>query len=344
MAFGTGLDAQIMFAQETVYGTGVTPTRSLEFNSEGLAQAITYLDSSGIRKGNPFKRTARTIQSRFSVDGDVEVEISTLGMGLLARNMLGSATTTTTQIASTTAYKQIHVPGGLQGLSLTTQVGRPEPGSGTVFPFTYAGCKVSKWSIALKDNAIPTLKLTLTGRAETTATALATAAFLSGAGVFSFKGASLKIGGTAATASGETTITGGTAIAAVVKGITISGDNAMATDRYGIGNAGLKKEPLQNDMNTITGSLDAEFGKTELYDVYTAGTPTCLQFDLTGNVIAGGNSFLYSVILPSVILKKATPNVSGPDIVSMTTNFEAEWDETNPVIQIKIVSTESTTI
>ncbi|MFJ1765069.1 phage tail tube protein [Amycolatopsis sp. NPDC088138] len=344
MPFGTGLDAQIMFGQETTYGTAVTPTRSLEFNSEGLTQDITYLDSSGIRKGNAFKRTSRTIQSRFSVDGDVEMEIGTLGMGLLVKHMLGSTVTTTTQIAATTAYKQIHVPGGSQGLALTTQVGKPEPGTGTVVPFTYAGCKVSKWEISLKDNAIPTLKLTLTGRAETTATALATTAFLTGTKVFSFKDATLKLGGTAATASGETTITSGTAVAALVKGITISGDNSLATDRFGIGNAGLKKEPLQNNMNTITGSLDAEFAKTELYDVYTAGTPTPLQFDMTGSLIASGNNFLFSIILPSTIFKKAAPNVNGPDIVQMKTDFEAEWDEVNPPIQIKIVSTESTNI
>lgn len=343
MPFGTGLDAQIMFAQESTYGTGVTPTRTLEFNSEGLSQDITYLDSAGLRKGNAYKRTSRTIQSRFSVDGDVELEIATLGMGQLVRNMLGSTTTTTTLISGS-AYKQIHVPGGSQGLSFTTQVGRPEPGTGTVVPFTYAGCKISKWELSLKDNAIPTLKVSITGRSETTATALATTAYLTGSQVFSFKGATLKLGGTPATASGETTITGGTAVAALVKGITISGDNSLATDRFGVGNAGLKKEPLQNGINTITGSLDAEFAKTELYDVYTAGTATALQFDLTGAVIGGGNNYLFSTILPSAIFKKAAPNVSGPDIVQMKTDFEAEWDETNPPIQIKIVSTESTTI
>jgi hypothetical protein len=213
-----------------------------------------------------------------------------------------------------------------------------------VQPFTYGGCKVSKWTLDIKDNAIPTFALTLSGRAEATATALASVAYLAGSGVFSFAQAAVKLGGTVATSGGETTITGGTAVAATVKGVNLSGDNAMATDRFGIGNSGFKKQPLQNGMQTFTGKLDAEFAKTELYDVYTAGDPIAMQIDLLGPDIDDDNAFLFSVILPSVFFKKAAPAVSGVDIVQMSTDFEAEWDQTNPAVQIKIVSTESSAI
>jgi hypothetical protein len=36
--------------------------------------------------------------------------------------------------------------------------------------------------------------------------------------------------------------------------------------------------------------------------------------------------------------------VSGPDVVAMSTEYEVYNDETNPTIQIKIVSTEATVI
>ncbi|WP_027930695.1 phage tail tube protein [Amycolatopsis thermoflava] len=343
MATGSGLDAQLMVAQESAWGTAVTVTRGYEFLSESLNQEITYTDSAGLRTGTTFRRTARTKQARISVSGDIELEIPTLGAGLLVKHMLGSSVTTPTLVAAS-AYKQVHTPAGMAGLGLTMQVGRPEPVSPyTVRPFTYEGCKVTKWEISLKDGGLATLKLTVDGQAESTATALATASFLANSAVYSFNQASIKLGGTAATASGETTITGGTQMSTVAKSITISGDNSLATDRYGIGNAGQKKEQLQNGMQTITVKLDSEFSKTELYDLYTAGTPTPIQFDLTGAAI-GANNFLFSVILPSCILKKAPPSVNGPDIVQMSTEWEAEWDETNPPIQIKIVSTESTNI
>jgi hypothetical protein len=342
MATGSGLDGQIGFAQETTWGTAVTVTRFPEFNSEGISLDTTWLEPTALRPSVYHKRGNRAQPSRYTVTGDFELDIVTLGMGMFVRNMLGSSTATTT-LVSGTAYKQIHVPGGYVGLGLTAQVGRPEP-SGTVRPFTFAGCKIPKWELSLKDNATPKLKFTVDGKSESTATALATPTYLSGASVFTFRQASIKLGGTAATASGETTITGGVAPTTIIKDISIAGANPMADDRYGIGNAGLKAEQLQNATPTITGKLGAEFNKTEFYDVYTAGTPTCLQFDLTGAVIGGANSYLFSVILPMVKFKKATPQVTGPDIVQMSTDFEAYSDETNPVCQIKIVSTEATAV
>jgi hypothetical protein len=263
-------------------------------------------------------------------------------MGLLVKHMLGSTVTTTT-LVSGTAYKQVHTPAGFLGLGLTTQVGRPEPSTGTVQPFTYSGCKIASWEFACEDNATPNLKLSLVGRQETTATALATASYLAGSSVFDFSQATLKLGGTPSTAGGETTIAGGTAVAAVVRSISVSGTTPMADERFGLGNAGLRSQPLENDIPTITGSLNAEFAKTELYDVFQNNTTTSLQFDLTGAAI-GASNFLFSIILPAVKLKAAAPNVGGPDVVAMSTDFEAYSNETDPVIQIKIVSTESASI
>jgi hypothetical protein len=173
---------------------------------------------------------------------------------------------------------------------------------------------------------------------------LATASFLSGAASFDFSQATLKLGGTPATASGETTISGGTAVATIVRSVSISGENPMADERFGIGNAGLRSEPLQNDIPTVTGTLEAEFNKTELYDLFANNTTTALQLDMTGAVISGANNFLFSFILPAVKLKKASPTVGGPDVVAMSTDFEAYSNEADPVIQIKIVSDESASI
>lgn len=344
MATGSGLDAQVGFAAETTWGTAVTVTRFVEFNSETLEYVPTWLEPTGLRVGRKHKPASRVRVSRKAAAGQVTLEHATKGMGLLWAHALASGVTTTTQIGVTTAYKQIHTPGDYRGKGLTVQVGRPEPGTGTVRPHTYSGCKVATWAFQCNDNSIPTLALTVDGRNEDTATALAVASYLSGTTVFDFSQATLKLGGTASTASGETTITGGTAVAAVVREISITGANPMATERYGLGNAGLKNEPLENAIPTVTGSLAAEFAKSELYDVYKAGTTIPLQLDFTGDVIEGANNFLLSVILPAVKLKKAAPQVGGPDIVSMATDFEAYSDETNPVIQVKIVSTESSSV
>jgi hypothetical protein len=331
-----------MFGQETAWGTGVTPTRAIEFNSETLKKDVTWLEPNALRAGTKYKRASRIRQARSAISGDFNFDVNTLGMGMLVKNMLGSTVTTTT-LVSGTAYKQVHVPGDFRSMGLTVQVGRPEPSSGTVKPFTFAGCKISKWEFSLKDNDTPNLKLTVDGRSESTATALATASYLAGATTFDFSQATLKLGGTAATATGETTITGGTAVATIIKDITITGTAPMDVARYGLGNAGQKAEQLENGIPTITGKLTAEFNKAELYDLFSNNTTTALELDLTGAAI-GSSAYLFSFVIPAIKIKAAPPNVAGPAIVQMSTDFEVYSDETNPVIQVKIVSTEATTI
>lgn len=342
MTTGTGLSAQWGIAAEATWGTPVTVTRFLEFNGETLRLDPTWLEPTGIRVGTKYKRSSRLRRSRRMVSGDVSLAFATRGMSLLVRHILGSPVSTPTQVAATTAYRHTHVPGDFRGLGLTMQVGRPEP-SGTVRPHTFAGCKIPSWEFSCSDNEIPTLSVTVDGRDEATGTALATASFLAGSTVFDFSQASLLLGGTAATASGRTTITGGTAAATIIRSITFRGQAPMAAERFGLGNGGLKAEPLENDTPTITGSLEAEFSRTELYDLFANNTATALEFRLTGGAIGvSGENFRVALLMPSVRLKAAAPSVSGPDLVQMSTDFEAYSDETNPVIQVEITSDETT--
>nr|SAP16256.1 Phage tail fibers [Nonomuraea gerenzanensis] len=321
-------------------GTPVTVTKFVEFNSESLAWVPSFVEPAGLRVGRKFKRASRLVQSRKTVEGGFEMEWPTKGAGLLVAHALGSSAVPV-QIAATTAYAQIHTPGGLVGKGLTIQVGRPEP-SGTVRAHTYTGCKIKSWEFKLANDGTLTLTLEIDGWDESTATALATATFPAGTQVFNFQQGVLKLGGTPSTASGEMTVAGGTAVSTVVTEISIKGENPLATERYGIGQSGVKKEQLENDFPTLTGSLSAEFNRTELYDLLKNNTTTALEFTMTGSLIASGNFYLISFILPAVKIKAAAPSVEGPDIVQMTTEWEGYDDETNAPIQIKIVSTDTT--
>src|SRR6266568_4940648 len=112
-----------------------------------------------------------------------------------------------------------------------------------------------------------------------------------------------------------------------VNAITLTGSSPMKTDRYGLGNAGLKGEPIENAIPTITGSLTAEYySRTELYDLFKANTTTALQLDFShmvngldaNGVASGPNPYLLSFVMPAVKLKSAAVNVSGPDVVPQT--------------------------
>lgn len=362
--YASGLSGQVGAVAESTYGTPVTVTHFYEFLSENFQFNPTWLDGQGLKAGQAYNRAARTVQSQFDVNGDLTME-HTIGsaanavadsMGFWWKFALGSALTTPTVVLGT-AFKQVHTNGSKAGQFITCQVGRPQISGITVQPFTYTGVKVTDWEFSCNDNQIAQLKVTCDGQTELTSTGLAAASYPTPNGLFAFSDATIMtLGGSVSTAGGETSISGGTSITSRVNGITITGSTPMKVDRYGLGNAGLKGEPIENAIPTITGTLSTEFfSRTELYDVFkTAGT-TAMQldftkFDASGNdangVAAGPNPYRLSFILPAVKFKTGAVNIGGPDVIPQQIGFQAYDDGTgtNPVIQVKLVSKESSAI
>jgi hypothetical protein len=358
------LSGQIGVKAESTYGTPVTVDHFYEFLSENFQFVPTWLDGMGLKSGQAYNRASRTVVSQSDVNGDLTME-HTSGeaanavadsMGFWWKYALGSTLVTPTVVVGT-AFKQVHTNGSKAGQFMTVQVGRPQISGVTVQPFSYTSCKVTDWEFSCNDNQIAQLKLTFDGRTELTSTGLAAASYPTPNGLFSFANASvMTIGGTASTAAGETTVAGGASLGSLVNGIVITGTTPMKVDRYGLGNSGLKGEPIENAIPTITGTLSTEFfSRTELYDVFKLNSTTTLQVDFTkfdpaGNdangAAAGANPYRLSFILPAVKFKTASVNVNGPDVVPQSVGFQAYDDGsgTNPVIQVKLVSKESSAI
>jgi len=362
--YASGLSGQVGAVAEVTYGTPLTVTHFYEFLSENMVFNPTWLDGMGLKAGQAYNRASRTVVSQSDVNGDLTME-HTSGeaanaiadsMGFWWKYALGSALVTPTVVVGT-AYKQVHTNGSKAGQFITIQVGRPQISGVTVQPFTYVSCKVTDWEFSCNDNQIAQLKVTIDGRTELTSTGLAAASYPTPNGLFSFANASvMTIGGTASTAAGETTIAGGSTLGSLVNGIVLTGSTPMKVDRYGLGNQGLKGEPIENAIPTITGTLSTEFfSRTELYDIFKLNTTTPLQIDFTkfdpaGNdangAAAGANPYRLSIILPAVKFKSGSVAINGPDVIPQSIGFQAYDDGsgTNPVIQVKLVSKESSAI
>jgi hypothetical protein len=359
--YASGLSGQVSTVAEVTYGTPVTTTRFYEFLSENMVFNPAFLDGMGLKAGQAYNRATRTVVSQFDVNGDLTME-HTSGeaataiadsMGFWWKYGLGSAFVTPVVVLGT-AFSQTHTNGSKAGQFLTLQVGRPQISAVTVQPFTYTGVKITQWDFSVSDNQIAQLKLTFDGQTELTSTGLAAASYATPNGLFSFANATvMTLGGTATTSAGVTTVAGGSALGSRVTGITLTGATPMKVDRYGLGNAGLKGEPIENAIPTITGTLATEFfSRTELYDVFKANTTQPLQLDFTkfdsaGNdangVAAGPNPYRLSFILPAVRFKSAAVNVTSPDVIPQSIGFQAYDDGTsNPVIQVRIISKEQT--
>ncbi len=380
MPYASGLGASLGFGVEGTPGTEATPTAWYEFLSESLALNPTYLDSAGLKQGQAFKRGARTQISRYDVNGDIVIEhfdrgVSATGgkgMGFLWHYALGSPTTGAQQLAASSAWQQVHVPGTNTGLSLTAEVGRPQTASPyTSNAFRYSGVKFAGWEFTCSDGALAQLKLTAdawtaTTTASLTAPVYAAAAYQSG--IFSFADAYLfQIGtgtttgtgslpGTGGTGTGSgnyTTLTGTANVAHVVKGFTLTAARPLASERYGFGSAGVKREQLENGIPTITGTLDAEFtNRTEFYDLFSTNATRSLQLDFAHGISGSGadgaagstgtGAYRLSFVLPFVKFKADPLSVGGPDLIPESISFEAYDDGSGQAggapLQIRLVS------
>jgi hypothetical protein len=340
MGAGSGIASQIAFAAESTPGTAVTVTRFLEFNKESLELKKKPRQGMGLHAGGLYPRASRRGIGTTTVEGSVEIDIPIKGLGLLLKHMLGSSATATQQ-ASTAAYKQIHTPGSLQGLSMTWQKGVPNIG-GTVDPYTYRGCKVTEWEIACDVGGIATLNVNLDGWGEATGTALATASYASANDVFDFKEGTIIGGGTVSTASGLTSIGGSPTAIASVKKFSLKGTNPLDTERFFIGGGGVKDQQIENDWRTITGKLDAEYvSESASHAAFAADSQAALHLAFTGAVIESSFNYLLDIIIPVIVFEGETPKVDGPGVVQVSRDFTALDDGTNPVIQIVYISTDT---
>lgn len=349
MTIGSGLGSQLMFAAETTVGTAITVTKSLEHIDESIVFKPTWLESVGIKSGLTVARASRVSQSRFTVEGDMNFEALDKGMGLLLKHALGSSATAT-QIATTGAYVQVHQLGDMTGLGLTIQVGRPQP-DGTVRAHTYRGCKIKSWEFSCSDGENGKWKFTVDGWQESTATGLAATAYPTNTQPFTFADSAVVLGGTVSFTTGVVqgvgsgmTLAGGAVMATLAKGVTIKGENMLATDRYGLGNTGVKKEQIQNGFTVITADLDGEYtSQGELYSVFKAATTTAFQIGFSHGAAGGANPFQLNFLMPACKLKDAGPNVTGPDIVQQKVSIQAYDPEVTScgALQIYYVSTDT---
>ena len=344
-AIGSGISAQIGLAAEATPGTAVAPTRFHRFASETLTAKKNIVQVSTLSAGLQFDRTAARFTTQRDAGGDINLPVPTKGFGLLLQHMLGSFSTTASQQATSGAYLQTHVPGVFTGHTFSVQKGVPRT-DGTVEPYTYTGCKITGWELDMQQSDILQARLTVDAWDELTAgttpasPALATPSYLSES-YFSFVKGSILSGGTVSTASGVTSVTGGTAVAAI-RSATLSGSNASDTSRFFLGGGTTKAEQVQNAVSSVAGQLAAEFASRALYDQYRADGATAIQLNFAGGQIATGYNYFLNIILPSVFFEDgASPQVPGPGIIQQSIPFTGLSDDTNPVIQIQYQTTDT---
>lgn len=295
MPLASGLASQFGFADESVYGTYVAPTRFLEYVSESLGLERERIESAGIRTGRRvLHRWAPGVQR---VTGDVVFELAPQGFGLLFKHIFGGLVT-----AGSSPYTHTCTPGDLAGKSMSVQIGKPDIG-GVVRSFSYLGCKVATAELACSVNEYAMLTLGLYGCHEDTGQTLGVASYPASLSPFTFIQGSLLIA----------------AAAYDVSECSLAIDNGLAVDRHFIRATSPErpKEPLEEKRRSYTGTLQSDFIDLTAYNRFVNGTEAALV--LTFN--AGASAQL--VITMNVRFDGETPKVGGDELLGQPLPYKA---------------------
>lgn len=326
MAIGSGLGAQLGIAAESSYGTFVAPTKFIEFTKEGIQLKKTTAQSAGIAAGRLLPLSSRRVLTRKEASGSFDIEVTNKSMGLLLQALMGT-TVTPVQQGATAAYLQTHTLASVAGKSLTIQKGVPLT-TGTVTDKTFVGCKVISAEFSCEVGGMLMATFEIDGKDCDETQTLATASYAS-MSPFHFGQMGVKAG----TYSSETALDG-------IRKVSVKIERPQDVERYYAGQAGLKKEPIENDQVKITGSLETDYTGTTLDDLHTSDAATSLVWEFIGPNIALTHDETFRVALPAIKLDEGPPVVDGFGVVKPTFAFTGLFDGTNQP-RIEYMSTDT---
>lgn len=302
MAAPSAIASQLGFKQESTFGTPVTVDTFIPLVSESITQEIERLESAGMIAGRRLIDTDQWKAGNKTISGDLQFELYEQSIGTLLKHCLGATST-----SGSGPYTHVLTPDTLTGLGLTVQVGRPDT-AGTVRPFTYAGCKVVSWELAIEAGQIATMGVTVEGTvAEATGTALASASYAAQA-TRPFTAIEVSVGSIGGTTTN-------------IKKFSLSGDNSMDVDRRFIGSA-LPSQPLEGERRNYEGEVSLEFSSLTDYNRFVNGTEADILVTLSNGVES-------IAINAHARFDGTTPTVGGPGLLMLDQPFRVLGDGTD---------------
>lgn len=322
----SGLGAQLGIAAEETYGTFKAPTRFLPFETESLAFTPNYVKSKGLKAGQMAQAQKLHRKTTGIVGGDLNLEFLDQGMGLIFDMLHGNAVVPAKVEGKEKTYVQTHEIGRSEpfGKSRAIQVGRPDT-AGVTQPFSYLGCKFVTVTLSIEQGGMAMLAVTVAGRRETEAEALAEATYDADTVPFTFQEMALHIGG---------------APAANVRSVSIA-CTIPQPERFLLGNEGLTSEPIVNEYVDVTANATLEFAGLADHERFTKETVSELKLVAKGAEIEAGQFFGSEVILPAAKQTSSSPTVQGPDIITQQVAFEGLDNGVAAPLKVKLTSSDS---
>lgn len=150
-----------------------------------------------------------------------------------------------------------------------------------------------------------------------------------------FAQAQVQIGASAAAASAASPIDG-------LNGFNLSIERKLKTDRQYYGNAGLKDEPITNDVVKISGTLTSDFlNKAYFADPFYSDTPQTVIVTFAAGALAATVPAI-QFVMNNVYLDGDSPAAGGKDVVNTSFPFVCLYDLSVEPLQIIMQTTDAT--
>ncbi len=323
------MDFQFGVANESTFNTPVTVTRFFEYESEGIEESYGRTQGDPLRVGSGFVRSDRFTPYFEGAAGNVQMSVLTKGFGFWLRHMMGG-TVATSGPAESTVYTHSVTEGDLFGDSFTLQVNRPFHPSGTNQAFTYAGCKVTDWTISNAVDGNLLLELGIDAASVSTATALATASYPTGMEPLTWAGGLVTIGGTNVD----------------VTEVSVKVDNGLKTDRRFIRQGTAKKEQTAARRKAEF-SLKLDFEslamRTYVASATAAGARATFSATWRGPSLLGTTIYPeFTITAPVARFDDWKASVGGPEALEQEVGGEILYDGTSSPLTLTYKSADTT--
>lgn len=318
---------QLGTKNETGYNIPSVVDRFFEFESESIADSYGRTEGDPLRVGSAFVRQDRFTPYYAGAAGSLQMTVMSKGFGWWLQHMLGAVSTGT--VGGDGQYVHTGTEGTLYGKSFTLQVNRPFHPSGTNQPFTFAGGKVTEWTLSNSVDGNLLADLSLDFASVSTATALATAAYPSSMEPFTWAGGYVTIGGSNYD----------------ITEISIQGSNGYDTERRQIRANTAKKEPT-SARREASFSISADFDSLTQRNRAAADTRAGALAAITATWVAptaiGGTTYpTITVTIPAARFDEWSGAREGSDAISQTLGGAVRYDGSSSPITIAYTSADS---
>lgn len=303
-----GFNALLGFGEETTWGTKITATSFMEFNSESFSKDIEEEKLESLGGGRGF---IRRVLKQVSVAGNLSYDLHPIdGTRLIRHAMMGSVTSA--QIGATGSYNHTFGTGDISQISQKGLSFEVRPDSLTTTSFYFTGMRVNSMKISGEVNQPVKAEMSFVGKDGTTGAFATTTALYSPAQPFLFQHVYYYVDGSIASLTS-------TSLEQIIS-FELTLENNLQSDNDARSLGDVTPTTLPPGRRSVMLAVTQRYDTTTAWDRFRLGTQLAARVKIDTGVtigaVAGAGTYAITFDLPQVYFNKAQPEIGGPGLLT----------------------------